>query len=73
MKEDEGIDLVGDLSNENFRNEVKKLKPKLILCNNILMYLNKNTRKKLSNTLYEVLDKNDRHGLSAKRKQLSKS
>ena len=59
MKEDEGIDLVGDLSDENFRHEVKKLKPKLILCNNILMYLNKNTRKKLSYTLYEVLDKND--------------
>ena len=28
MKEDEGIDLVGDLSDENFRNEVKKTETK---------------------------------------------
>ena len=58
MKEDEGIDLVGDLSDENFRRLVKNLKPKLILCNNILMYLNKNTRKELSKILFEILDEN---------------
>lgn len=58
MKEDEGIDLVGDLSDENFRRLVKELKPKLILCNNILMYLNKNTRKELSKILFEILAEN---------------
>ena len=58
MKEDEGIDLVGDLSDENFRNEVKKLKPKLILCNNTLMYLNSKTRKELSEILFDILEKN---------------
>lgn len=58
MKGDDGIDLVGDLSDENFRRLVKKLKPKLILCNNILMYLNKNTRKELSKILFEILAEN---------------
>ena len=58
MKEDEGMDLVGDLSDENFRRLVKNLKPKLILCNNILMYLKKNTRKELSKILFEILDEN---------------
>lgn len=58
MKKEEGIDMVGDLSNESFRNTIKSLKPKLILCNNVLMYLNKETRKKLAGILYEILDKN---------------
>lgn len=58
MKGDDGIDLVGDLSDENFRRLVKELKPKLILCNNILMYLNKNTRKELSKILFEILTEN---------------
>ncbi|MFT3918496.1 hypothetical protein [Cloacibacterium sp.] len=58
MKRDDGIDLVGDLSDENFRRLVKELKPKLILCNNILMYLNKNTRKELSKILFEILAEN---------------
>lgn len=57
MKEDEGIDMVGDLYNEEFRNTIKNLKPKLILCNNILMYLNAKTRTELAKILYEILDK----------------
>lgn len=58
MKEDEGIDMVGDLYDEQFRNMIKNLKPKLILCNNILMYLNEKTRKELSHILDEILDTN---------------
>ena len=58
MKEDEGIDMVGDLYDEQFRNKIKNLKPKLILCNNILMYLNNKTRKELADILYEILDTN---------------
>lgn len=56
MKKDKGIDMVGDLYDEDFRNTIKKLNPKLILCNNLLMYLNAKTRKELSNILYEILD-----------------
>ena len=36
----------------------EKLKPKLILYNNILMYLNKNTRKKIIKILFENFNEN---------------
>lgn len=36
MKEDEGVDMAGDLMQEDFRNEVKARKIKGVLCSNLL-------------------------------------
>lgn len=58
MKQDVGVDLVGDLYDDNFVEKLKELKPKTILCNNILMYLEKDLREKMANLFYEILPDN---------------
>lgn len=55
MKKEEGVDLVGDLYDEKFRENLKNMNPKLILCNNLLMYLDAKTRKKTAEILHEIL------------------
>ena len=57
MKAADGVDIVGDLYDRNFLEEIKTLKVKCILFNNVLMYLDKKQRKKLSEILNEILEK----------------
>lgn len=57
MKEDEGVDLAGNLYDKNFQEKLKTYKAKLILCNNLLMYLEKDLREELSQILYDILEK----------------
>ena len=39
IKESEGIDFVGDIGNSFFRENLKKLKPKFIICSNVLEHV----------------------------------
>lgn len=57
MKASEGVDLVGDLYDSDFLEEIKKYKVKCILFNNVLMYIDEIQRKKLCKILYEILEK----------------
>lgn len=55
QKNAEGVDIVGDLSQPAFLNEVKGLKCKTIFCNNLLMHLEKNDRENLVKVIDEIL------------------
>lgn len=57
MKSADGVDLVGDLYDSVFLDEIKKYKVKCILFNNVLMYIDQEQRKKLCKVLYEILEK----------------
>ena len=57
MKSADGVDLVGDLYDSAFLEEIKKYKVKCILFNNVLMYIDQEQRKKLCKILYEILEK----------------
>jgi len=54
-KKAEGVDIVGNLYDEEFFRKLKSYRPGLILCNNTLMYLNKPLREKLAEIFYEIL------------------
>lgn len=56
MKEDEGVDIVGDLTNLEFRNSLRSKKYDIILCANLLEHLE--DPKHLCNLLYELIDNN---------------
>lgn len=56
MKKENGVDLAGNLYDAHFRENLKKLKPRLIFCNNLLMYLNAEMRRKTAEILYDILD-----------------
>ena len=58
LKNAEGIDLAGDLFDPKFRQKLKDLRPKVILCNNLLMYLDFKTRKELAKILQQILGEN---------------
>lgn len=55
MKADEGVDLVGNLYDPRFLQKIKNLKVKTIFCNNILMYLDGDSRRKLSEIFYTII------------------
>lgn len=57
MKAAEGVDLIGDLYDSKFLEILKQYKFKAILLNNILMYLEKEQREKLSLILENILEK----------------
>ena len=57
MKSVEGVDLVGDLYDAEFLEKIKKIKVKCILFNNVLMYIDDDQRRKLSEILYDILEK----------------
>ncbi|GLU54920.1 hypothetical protein Dfri01_43810 [Dyadobacter frigoris] len=56
MKQDVGVDIVGDLTNNEFRNSLKSKKYEIILCANLLEHLE--NPKNLCTLLYELLDNN---------------
>jgi SAM-dependent methyltransferase len=39
IRPDSGVDLVGDLTDETFRESVRRLRPRLLLCNNVLEHV----------------------------------
>lgn len=55
MKAAAGVDLVGDLYDDQFLEKVKQLRIKSILCNNLLMYLDSSLRNKLAQIFFELL------------------
>lgn len=55
MKTDEGVDLIGNLYDPQFLHKIKKLKIKTIFCNNILMYLDEESRRKLAEIFYNII------------------
>lgn len=57
MKTDDGVDLVGNLYDPQFLQKIKKLKIKTIFCNNILMYLNDESRRNLAEIFYSIVPK----------------
>ncbi|MBE9465023.1 class I SAM-dependent methyltransferase [Dyadobacter subterraneus] len=56
MKQDEGVDIVGDLTNTEFRDSLRSKKYDIILCANLLEHLE--NPKNLCNLLYELVDTN---------------
>lgn len=56
MKQDVGVDIVGDLTNNEFRNTLRSKKYDIILCANLLEHLE--NPKNLCNLLYELIDIN---------------
>jgi len=58
MKAAEGVDLVGNLHDQAFLEEIKQYKVKTILLNNVLMYLEDKERQALCHSLDEILEKN---------------
>lgn len=57
MKKADGVDVVGDLYDEFFLQELKKYKFKVIMFNNVLMYLEEKQRKRISQILENILEK----------------
>lgn len=57
MKAAEGVDIVGNLYDKNFLQELKKYKFKTIMINNLLMYLGKKQREELSTIIDQILEK----------------
>ena len=57
MKAAEGVDLVGNLYDPIFLEEIKKFKVKCILFNNVLMYLNRKQRIEICQILKNILEK----------------
>lgn len=57
MKQAEGVDIVGDLYDHNFLQELKKYKFKAIMINNLLMYLEKKQREDICLIINEILEK----------------
>ncbi len=55
MKEAEGVDMVGNLLDANFREKLKSLKSPLIFFNGILLHLDKKTREEMAKILYDIL------------------
>lgn len=56
MKQDIGVDIVGDLTNNEFRNSLRSKKYDIIICANLLEHLEK--PKSLCTLLYELIEKN---------------
>ncbi|WP_300675620.1 hypothetical protein [Soonwooa sp.] len=57
MKAAEGVDIVGNLYDKDFLEELKKYKFKSIMINNLLMYLEREQREELSLIIDEILEK----------------
>ena len=55
QKNAEGVDIIGDLSDPDFLEQVKQLKCRTIFCNNLLMHLEEQDRLNLVNVISEIL------------------
>ena len=57
VKED-GVDIVGDLTNQEFINELKEMKYDLILCSNLLEHLEE--RQPVVDAIFQILSKDSK-------------
>lgn len=58
LQKDEGVDLVGDLTDGYFTDKLRELKFKAIICSNLLEHLEEITRLKICKVLDDILEKN---------------
>jgi hypothetical protein len=57
MKMEEGVDLIGDLSNDEFRSSLKKIGIKSVLCSNLLEHLS--DPRPICNSILDLLNSKD--------------
>lgn len=57
IKEHEGVDLVGDVTDPNFMEKLKEIGFKSVICSNLLEHVPKKSRKEICDSLMELIPK----------------
>lgn len=57
IKNSEGVDLVGDVTNPNFMKKLKEIGFKSVICSNLLEHVNEKSRREICESLVELIPK----------------